>query len=184
MQRLETVRLQQSGDRWFFQAEQDLEEFLWLKGEEIFGWRWLARQFAIDGQFCDLLAVDESGSLVVVELKNEEEKCIVSQLTRYFHALAEDRPFVEQVDYARPIRLVAIAPSFHRHSLTDRLYSLLHIEFFECEIIGHFETCCEFRDLDSTCRLSGKITIPHSSPEHGAHEISDIPKKLLGPVIK
>ncbi|TAF53740.1 MAG: DUF91 domain-containing protein [Oscillatoriales cyanobacterium] len=100
MTELETVRLQRSGDRWWFQSESDLEEFLWLRGETIFGWRWLARQLAIDGQFCDLVAVDRDGALVVVELKNEEDKYIVQQLTRYFHALIEARPFADVVDYS------------------------------------------------------------------------------------
>ncbi len=177
MMELETVRLQRSGDRWWFQTEADLEEFLWLRGEAIFGWRWLARQLAIDGQFCDLLAVDRDGALVVVELKNEEEKYIVQQLTRYFHALIEVRPFADVVDYSLPIRLLAIAPSFHRHSLTDRLYSILKINFFQYQILEEktnfqYEIC----DLDSVSHWKGSLAISESSSQF---EIPEPPRKLL-----
>jgi hypothetical protein len=164
MMELETVRLQRSGDRWWFQTEADLEEFLWLRGEEIFGWRWLARQLAIDGQFCDLVAVDRDGALVVLELKNEEEKYIVQQLTRYFHALIEARPFADVVDYSLPIRLLAIAPSFHRHSLTDRLYSILNFEFIQFEILKQEKFFCSFTNIESLYQFTdtlGFITRNH-----------------------
>jgi RecB family endonuclease NucS len=58
--------------------------------------------------------VDENKRLVVLELKNGEDRYVVQQLTRYYDALLEHKPFADRVDYDRPVRLIAITPKFHR----------------------------------------------------------------------
>lgn len=60
---------------------------------------------------------------------------MVQQLTRYYAAIADARPFEEQVDYSKPVALVAIAPCFHRDNWTDRQYSTLDLQFLQFQIV-------------------------------------------------
>ena len=94
---------------------------------ELLGVNPLCCQSSIDGKVCDLLAVDTADSLVIIELKNTENRYIVQQLTRYYDALkyAEALPFI--VDASHP-RLIAISPSFHTDTLIDCRYSTLDVE--------------------------------------------------------
>jgi hypothetical protein len=71
---------------------------------------------------------------VILELKNAEDRYVVQQLTRYYDNLLEEKPFESEVDYRQPIRLVAIAPSFHRHNLSDQKHHKLDFEFLLFEI--------------------------------------------------
>lgn len=112
---------------WKFQSELLLENFIWsilplLNLQE------LARQYRLSEQVCDILAIDPQQQLVIIELKNTEDRYIIQQLTRYFAAVEQHRPFQDQVNYQLPIRLVAIAPQFHAHSLIDQDYNRLDVE--------------------------------------------------------
>lgn len=121
------MSLIQTGQRWQFSSELDLEEVVWRNLPELLNVAPLRRQFAISGKFCDLLAVDASDQLVIIELKNSEDRYVVQQLTRYYDAIqsAEALPF--SVNSAQP-RLIAIAPSFHNDTFIDCRYSTLDIE--------------------------------------------------------
>ncbi|MGB3192685.1 MAG: endonuclease NucS domain-containing protein, partial [Limnoraphis sp.] len=114
------VTLRKTGSCWEFESEEALEDFLFSHLEEILSWTVIQRQYIVNGQRCDLLATDKTGRLVVIELKNVEDRGIVQQLTRYYHALLEEQPFRDRIDYDKPVDLVAIAPSFHRDNLIDR----------------------------------------------------------------
>ncbi|MEA5497907.1 endonuclease NucS domain-containing protein [Limnoraphis robusta] len=129
------VTLRKTGLSWEFETEEALENFLFTHLDEILGWTVIKRQYIVNGQRCDLLATDKTGRLVVIELKNVEDRGIVQQLTRYYHALLEEKPFSDRIDYEQPVNLVAIAPSFHRDNLTDRKYHKLEFEFFQFSIL-------------------------------------------------
>ncbi|MBA2748506.1 MAG: DUF91 domain-containing protein [Tatlockia sp.] len=89
----------------------------------------LKRQYFVSGDICDILATDKNNRLVIIELKNVEDRYIVQQLTRYYHSVLEEKPFQQQINYQLPVRLIVIAPSFHRHSWIDRKYHKLNFEF-------------------------------------------------------
>ena len=57
---------------------------------------------------------------MIIELKNEEDRYIVSQLIRYRKAILTEKPFAEHIDYSLPVKLVAISPTFHQDSYTDK----------------------------------------------------------------
>lgn len=99
---------------WVFRSEFDLEAFLWSALEPLLTLKPLDRQYGVNGQICDILAISSSGQLVVLELKNVEDRYVVPQLTRYYTLLYQTQPWSDQVDYSQPIRLVAIAP-IHCH---------------------------------------------------------------------
>ncbi|MEB3277669.1 MAG: endonuclease NucS domain-containing protein [Lyngbya sp.] len=129
------VTLRKTGSYWEFESEEALEDFLFSHLDLILGWTVIQRQYIVNGQRCDLLATDKTGRLVVIELKNVEDRGIVQQLTRYYHALLEEQPFGDRIDYDKPVYLVAISPSFHRDSLIDRKYHQLEFEFFQFSIV-------------------------------------------------
>lgn len=126
--------LKKTDGDWQFASENNLEDFVWGKLNILFGLSPLKRQHIVYGDICDILALDGNSRLVVIELKNAEDRYIVQQLTRYYHSLLEEKPFQQQVNYQLPIRLIAVAPSFHRHNWIDREYHKLSFEFMSFTI--------------------------------------------------
>ncbi|MEB3269065.1 MAG: endonuclease NucS domain-containing protein, partial [Leptolyngbya sp.] len=114
---------------WIFENETLLEDCLKQHLQALLGLQVIAQQYAINGQICDLVAVSDNGQLAILELKNQEDRYIIQQLTRYFDAFLAEKPFSDVADYDQPIRLLAIAPSFHRDTFIDRKYSHIQIEF-------------------------------------------------------
>jgi len=119
---------------WQFASEKNLENFVWSNLDRLFGFLPLRRQYTIFGDVCDILAIDKNNRLVIIELKNVEDRYIIQQLTRYYHSVLEEKPFSQQINYEIPVQLIAIAPSFHRHSWIDRRYHKLNFEFMSFEI--------------------------------------------------
>lgn len=144
---------------WHFDSELSLETFVHAHLPVLLGLTPIARQFYLDFQVCDLLAVSPERQLVILELKNTEDRYVVQQLTRYYHAVVAYKPLAEQVDYDRPIRLVAIAPSFHAHNFIDRQYSTLPIEFLTFRVQPQAEQL-EFCLTDIDHGLVSTIEIP------------------------
>ena len=134
---------------WRFQSELHLENFVSQTIEPLLNLKQLARQYYLNNQICDLLAVAQNNQLAIVELKNTEDRYIIQQLTRYYEAVLENRPFVEEVDYQLPIRLIAIAPQLHQHNLIDQKYSKLTFELFTFRILAteNNSFCFELSDL-------------------------------------
>ena len=103
-------------ESWQFASEADLEDFVWNNLEKLFGLIPLKRQYIVLNDCCDILALSDSGQIVIIELKNTEDRYVVQQLTRYYHSLATEKPMAEIIKYDQPIRLIAIKPYFHRHN--------------------------------------------------------------------
>ena len=168
----------QTGQTWQFSSELDLEEVVWRNLAALLNVQPLHRQFAISGQFCDLLAVDASNQLVIIELKNTEDRYVVQQLTRYYDAIksAAELPFSASTE--RP-RLIAIAPSFHKDTFIDCRYSTLDIELLS------FSLEPSSNDISLTIQDASGIALStlclpemlSAAPE--AIEIPDPPRKLL-----
>ena len=129
------VRLRKTGSGWEFESEIALEDFVWANLQQLLGLIPLKRQYRVNSQICDIVAIDENKRLVVLELKNCEDRYVVQQLTRYYDALLEEKAFNEEIDYGQPVRLVAIAPSFHKDNFTDRKYHKLVFEFILFQLI-------------------------------------------------
>lgn len=127
--------LRKTGERWEFESELALENFAWANLESLFGLTALKRQYYSNGEICDIFAVDKKSRLVIIELKNCEDRYIVQQLTRYYHSLLNEKPFQPQVNYEHPARMVAVTPSFHRHNLVDRIYNKLEFQFLRFDIL-------------------------------------------------
>ncbi|MEC4986752.1 MAG: endonuclease NucS, partial [Oscillatoria sp. PMC 1076.18] len=78
------VNLNNTSKGWQFDSEAVLEDFVWDNLETLLGLTPLERQYSVNGQYCDLIALGENQQLVVIELKNTEDRYIVQQLTRYY----------------------------------------------------------------------------------------------------
>lgn len=129
--------------QWNFQSELFLENFVWNNLEKLFDLEGLSRQYRVNNQICDILAVDNKKQLTILELKNTEDRYIIQQLTRYYDVIREYQPFKEKVDYKLPVRLIAIAPNFHNDSLTDLRYSKLNFELLSFQISSNdINNCC------------------------------------------
>ncbi|MCA6598034.1 MAG: DUF91 domain-containing protein [Pseudanabaena sp. M046S1SP1A06QC] len=150
---------------WRFSSESDLEDFVWNNLNKLFGLTPLKRQYIIQNDCCDILALSDSGQLVIIELKNIEDRYIVQQLTRYYHSIVTEKPLSDIVKYDQPIRLIAIAPNFHRHNHIDQLYNKLSVEFFQFEITQ--------LDKQLTLHLKSK------EKQHIASEIIPYPQEFI-----
>ncbi|MEB3278389.1 MAG: endonuclease NucS domain-containing protein [Lyngbya sp.] len=118
-----------------FYNEAALESFFWKNLSSLLGLKPLKQQYRVRGEVCDILAIDSGKRLVILELKNAEDRYIVQQLTRYYENILEERPLSSQIDYTQSIRLIAIAPDFHEDSLIDLKYHTLDLELLRFQII-------------------------------------------------
>lgn len=143
------VHLRKTGIGWEFESEAALEDFVWANLKQLLGLTPLKQQYRVHGQICDILAVDDNKRLVVLELKNAEDRGIVQQLTRYYDALLEAKPFHDDVDYEQPVRLIAITPSFHKDNLTDKKYHTLSFQLLQFDIILSEKVYLKLRDIDT-----------------------------------
>jgi len=115
---------------WQFDCELSLEDFFWQNLKSLLNLTQLDRQYRINNQVVDILSVSPNQQIVLLELKNTEDRYVVQQLTRYYKVLSSEKPFSNQVDYSLPIRLIAIAPTFHPHNFIDQEFNSLKVEFF------------------------------------------------------
>ena len=123
--------LQQVDGEWKFTSEAALEQCLWENLERCVGYRPIAQQLRVLGEYCDIVAVDAEGTPIIIELKNAEDRYVVQQLTRYYDNLINSSLELLGVDLSRRPKLIAVAPTFHRHNFIDRKYSTLPIQFVE-----------------------------------------------------
>jgi RecB family endonuclease NucS len=171
------ITLKQLGNQWIFDSETELEELIWTNLKQLFGFSPLRRQHYVSEQYCDILAASDDRQLIVLELKNKEDRYIVQQLTRYYDALKREKPYQDQVDYSKSIRLIAITPSFHRDNLIDREYNTLRIEFIKFDIlIKNNQFIWSAQDIDN--QNTWKLNIPYKHEESNII-IPPVPRKLL-----
>lgn len=138
--------LRKTGEGWEFASETALEDFIWENLQQLLSFTPLKRQYGAKGEFCDILALNQSKQLVILELKNAEDRYVIQQLTRYYDNLLDERPFAEQIDYHQPVKLIAAAPSFHRHNLIDCKYNLLKIDLLQIQVFKdnqQFQLCLQ-----------------------------------------
>jgi RecB family endonuclease NucS len=157
MSMLAGAALRKTNDSWEFISEAALEDFVWANLYPLFGLTPLARQHPAKGEYCDILAVNETKQLTIIELKNTQDRYIVQQLTRYYDNLVETKPFSDKIDYNQPVKLIAIKPSFHRHNHIDRKYTKLIVIFLQFTISQNFQL--QLQDIDTAQTYS--ILIPY-----------------------
>ncbi len=174
--------LRKIGQVWGFLEEKLLEDFVWNHLEANLELIPLKRQFGIAGEYCDILAKTTDNQLVVIELKNCEDRYIVHQLTRYYHGLKTEQPFKDEVDCSQPIRLIAIAPDFHKHNFIDRRYNLLKIEFIRFTILHQSNDFYLHFHLEERKEVTFKESLPFVPSQEG--EIAEQVKLEIEPPSK
>ncbi len=132
---LSGTALCQTATGWHFVSEAALEKFVWENLQDLFGLTPLKRQHSSNGEICDILAVSQDRALSILELKNVEDRYLIQQLTRYYANLMVEQPFPTAIDYTQPVRLIGIAPTYHRHNLIDQEHSKLSIELLQFAVI-------------------------------------------------
>ena len=173
------LALRKAATGWEFVSEAALEKFIWENLQELFGIYPLRQQYICQGEISDILAVDNEGGLVVLELKNVEDRYLIQQLTRYYANLLEDKPFQEKVDYSHPVKLIAISPSYHRHNLIDKNHSTLEFNLLKFTIANK-EDEFYFVLQDLELKIVKEFLIPYKSPKIPVVEnISEPPQVLI-----
>jgi RecB family endonuclease NucS len=129
-------QLKRNGNGWEFGSEASLENFIWDNLEKVFNLKPLSRQYYVDGSICDILAISDQNQLVLIELKNSEDRYVVQQVTRYYDVISNQKPLSNQIDYKNSIRLMIISPSFHKDNWTDCSYSRLSFDLCQFSISG------------------------------------------------
>jgi RecB family endonuclease NucS len=177
----DSVALQETNEGWAFINEWQLEDFVWNNLQEIFGFNPLARQHSIKGEICDILAISNNDQLVIIELKNVEDRYVINQLTRYYDNLIEEKPFQDKINYDLEILLFAICPTFHRHNLIDQRHSRLRFSLFLFSIIKendefHFRLAQPDENSD---RKDIKINYSETKWNNQANENIPEPPQLL-----
>jgi hypothetical protein len=130
-----------------FRSETELENFVFIHLDRLLNLSPISRQYRIGTEICDVLAADDRKRLTIIELKNAEDRYIVQQLTRYYHGLIERKPRLDGIDYQKPVKLIAIAPSFHTHNFVDKVYNKLDFEFFTFNLTVERSTVDIFFEL-------------------------------------
>jgi Endonuclease NucS len=156
--------LKKVGGKVEFKSEAELEKFVYGHLDELLALQPIAKQYRINSDICDILAVDDRQRLSIIELKNVEDRYIVQQLTRYYESLIEEKPFSNLINYDNDIRLIAITPSFHQHNLVDRKHTKLGIEFWSFDIaqikgtknISFTLTNCDTNEKNTSQILTGR----------------------------
>jgi hypothetical protein len=158
--------LSKSGRNYKFISEEALEVFLCLHLETLLNLVPFKRQLTVNGEISDIFALSQFKQLAILEIKNDEDRYIVQQLTRYYDNLISQKPFASEIDYDLPIRLIAIAPNFHRHNYVDKKYSCLEIEFWRFELIDrNKQQYIQLCNLDSESKSMLIEITSSSSPE-------------------
>ncbi|AFW95928.1 DUF91 domain-containing protein [Dolichospermum sp. UHCC 0352] len=171
------MKLRQVASGWEFESEKDLENLVWNNLEKIFGYKPLKRQYQVSGQYCDILAFGKNKELVIIELKNSEDRYIVQQLTRYYDALLDEKPFPEYINFQVPIVLIAVTPNFHRDNYTDRKYHQLKFNFLQFKIICQEQKfSLNIINVDTT--LNWKLDFDYSRENHLKKEIPSPHKRF------
>ncbi|MEG4274629.1 MULTISPECIES: endonuclease NucS domain-containing protein [unclassified Microcoleus] len=174
---LSSAALRKTGSGWEFASEEALEDFVEVHLQSLLGLTVIKRQFTVNEQRCDIIAVDENKRLVVLELKNGEDRYVVQQLTRYYDALLEHKHFADRVDYAQPVRLIAIAPKFHRDNFTDRKYHGLFFQFLQFAIVL-FEDNLNLQLKDVDTEQISQVEFVHQQTE-STDRIPSPPKAFI-----
>jgi RecB family endonuclease NucS len=111
------------GDVVEFETERQLEKFFCDVVIFKLGLKFLANQYICKNGVCDILAKGNNNQLIIIELKNTKDSHIFEQITAYFDALENERPFSEQIDYNQTIELITVCPTY-----SDRArYIMSHI---------------------------------------------------------
>lgn len=175
-----SVALHETSKGWEFISEAALEKFLWTNLTNLFELTPLKQQYNCNGEICDIIAIDKDKGLVILELKNVEDRYLIQQLTRYYANLVEERPFSQEVDYSRPVQLIAIAPSYHRHNLIDREHSRLNFTLFNFSVLKE-EECFHFLLQEVGKELIHKKYLTPYQPIElsSSGDIPDPPEQLL-----
>jgi RecB family endonuclease NucS len=175
-----SVSLRKNSEGWGFSSEIALEDFIWGNLGYLLQLKPFQRQYGVMGEVCDILALTDEQQLVILELKNTEDRYVVQQLTRYYANLLEEKPFPEIINYEKPIGLIAIAPTFHRHNYIDRQYSRLSFEFIEAKVIQTDQFYLELHREDATVEVV-KAALPFQELEFAEQpgDLPEVPEQLM-----
>ena len=171
-------KVNKTTDGWEFANEGVLENFIWDNLENLMKLKPLRRQHHVDGNYCDILAMGDNRQLIVIELKNTEDRYVIQQLTRYYDALLKEKPFQDSIDSKKTIELKVISPILHKDNLIDRKYHKLKFDLLEFSIIGDSQPRFQLKKLDRSSICEFEIPYEMEPKDNQTREIPAPPKSL------
>ncbi len=117
-----------------FESEQHLERFFWHFALSHLELDPLARQHNCGNGICDILAIGKNSQLVIIELKNVKDNNVIEQISSYFDALTQEKPFADRVDYSQPILLYTVCPIYGGRTEIILKYHKLQFSVFNYQI--------------------------------------------------
>ncbi|MEQ8385602.1 MAG: endonuclease NucS [Coleofasciculus sp. A1-SPW-01] len=171
-------QINKTANGWEFANEAVLEDFVWDNLEKMLGWKPLKRQHHVNGNYSDILAIVNKDQLVIIELKNSEDRYVIQQLTRYYDALLKQKPYHDKVNYKLPIRLVVISPNFHADNWVDCKYHRLDFNLFEFSILWESQPRFKIQQLKTNNKYEFDIPYCLDANPHKAREIYPVPRSL------
>lgn len=166
------------GENAQFETEAHLELFFWNTVLNEMGLQPLKRQHCCREGICDILAKGTKNQLVIIELKNVKDSHVIYQITSYFDALSQERPFSEQIDYTQPIDLYIVSPEYssRTHSTLKHHKLKLNLFSYTAQVSGQ-DILFTLREWDSQIeKLSVKI--PFLSSNITIEDIPSPPKNF------
>lgn len=155
-----------------------MEDFIWNNLKRLFRLTPIRRQHHASGNYCDILAVSETGSIAIIELKNSEDRYVVQQITRYYNELLVQKPYSDKIDYKQPIDLIVISPNFHKDNFTDKRYSKLNLRFIEFKLSGESTLSFDAQDVDSGISCRAEVPFLISQDKENIIEVPSIPRSF------
>ena len=167
------------GESAEFETERHLEWFFWYTVLPKIGLKPLKSQHTCREGICDILAKGNQNQLVIIELKNVEDSHVIEQITAYFDALIEEKPFSEQIDYTKPIELYTVCPTYRNRTVTTLKHHKLKFTLLSYAVKsssqGFIFTLYEWL----TKTEIAKIDIPRSAEIEPTINLPDPPKAFV-----
>jgi hypothetical protein len=125
-----TLLPQQAGPIFSCEFAPALEDYLWHRLTDLWGFLPLQRQSPIPKPFHDILALD-GDRLVAIILKRAEDYWVGYQALTYAQVLLQKRLFSDRVNYEQPIRVLVISPGYHSETKHQCESAPAEIEFWK-----------------------------------------------------
>jgi hypothetical protein len=145
-----TLLPQQAGPIFSCEFAPALEDYLWHRLTDLWGFLPLQRQSPIPKPFHDILALD-GDRLVAIILKRAEDYWVGYQALTYAQVLLQKRLFADRVNYNQPIRILVISPGYHPETKRQCESAPAEIEFWKISCPTQTESwVLELMDGDRT----------------------------------
>ncbi|WP_024545287.1 hypothetical protein [Picosynechococcus sp. NKBG15041c] len=111
------------------------------------------------------------------------DRYVIQQTTRYYHALLQEKPFADQVDYTKPVGIIILSPGFHKDNYIDCLYHKLFFELIEFSIVNKASLEFKTQHLNGSKKFKNRA-IPVAEVQENKFTIEPPSRALMNSLSK